>query len=64
MLTLKQYDIPTDEKTKLEVHLGCSNGWTFWLTNLKAMLEHGIVLNETEIDLCDNKLAGWEFVNI
>ena len=46
MIVLKQYDMPTDEKTKLEVHVGCSNGWTFWLTNLKAFLEHGIVLND------------------
>ena len=64
MVVLRQYDIPTDEKTKLEVHVGCSNGWTFWLANLKAFLEHGIVLNETEYDISDDQLAGWEFVNI
>ena len=64
MIVLKQYDMPTDEKTKLEVHVGCSNGWTFWLTNLKAFLEHGIVLNETEFDISEDPLAGWEFANI
>ena len=30
------------------------NGWTFRLTNLKAYLEHGVLLNETEIDLREN----------
>ncbi len=64
LVILKQFDMPTDEKTILEVHIGCSNGWTFWLTNLKAFLEHGITLNETEIDISDDPLAGWEFANI
>jgi len=48
----------------LEIHYGCSNGWTFWLANLKAYLEHGILLNETEIDLRGEELAGYEFVNM
>lgn len=64
LLTLRQYEIPTDDKNKLNIHHGCSNGWTFWLTNLKAYLEHGILLNETEIDLRNIPLAGFEFVNM
>ena len=64
LLTLKQFEIPTDEKSKLNIHYGCSNGWTFWLANLKAYLEHGILLNETEFDLRDIPLAGFEFVNM
>ena len=64
LVTLTQSDIPTDDKTKLEVHFGCSNGWTFWLANLKAKLEHGIMLNETEFDLRDDPMAGWVYVNI
>lgn len=64
LLTLRQYGIPTDEQSKLNIHYGCSNGWTFWLTNLKAYIEHGILLNETEFDLGNNTLAGFEFVNI
>ncbi len=64
IITLKQHQIPTDEDSKLKIHVGCSNGWTFWLTNLKAYLEHGILLNETAIDLTDNELAGWVFVNM
>ncbi len=64
MVTLTQFDIPTDDESKLRVHFGCSNGWTFWLANLKAYIEHGILLNETEIDLRENKLAGYQFVNM
>lgn len=64
IVTLKQFEIPEDDASKLKIHLGCSNGWTFWLTNLKAYLEHGILLNETEINLQEQDLAGWIFVNM
>tara|TARA_R110002073_G_scaffold72537_1_gene177368 strand:+ start:361298 stop:361810 length:513 start_codon:yes stop_codon:yes gene_type:complete len=64
LLTLTQSNIPLDEKSKMEIFYGCSNGWTFWLTNLKAYLEHGILLNETAIDLRGFDLAGYEFVNM
>ncbi len=64
LVSLEQYDIPTDDKSKLEIHHGCSNGWTFWLANLKAYLEHGIVLNETEMDLRSIPLSAYEFVNM
>lgn len=43
--SLSQYDIPTDEKSKMDIYYGCGCGWTFWLTNLKAYVEHGILLN-------------------
>ena len=64
LLSLTQSNIPLDEKSKLQIFYGCSNGWTFWLANLKAYLEHGILLNETEIDLRGFDLAGYEFVNM
>ena len=64
LLTLKQYDMPTDEETKMNIYNGCSCGWTFWLTNLKAYLEHGILLNETEFDLTDVPESDHVFVNI
>lgn len=64
LLTLKQHEIPTDEESKLKYHVGCSNGWTFWLTNLKAYLEYGILLNETEQNLTTDELSDWVFVNI
>jgi len=46
-LTLIQDSIPTDEQSKLDLFVGCATGWTFWLANLKAWLEHGITLHET-----------------
>ncbi len=64
LVTLRQYHIPTDEESKLHIHVGCSNGWTFWLANLKAYLEHGILLHEREIDLRDVPLSAFEFVNL
>ena len=64
LVTLKQSNIPTDEKNKMNIHVGCSNGWSFWLTNLKAFLEHGILLNETTRDLKKIPLASFQFVNM
>lgn len=64
LLNLRQYGIPTDEDSKLNLHYGCSNGWTFWLANLKAFLEYGVLLHETDLDLKEFPLAGFEFVNI
>jgi len=29
-------------------HLGCNLGWSFFMTNLKAFLEHGVDLRETD----------------
>lgn len=46
-IILVQDEIPTDDKGKMSYYVGCSTGWTFWLTNLKAWLEHGITLNAT-----------------
>ncbi|MEM9143819.1 MAG: hypothetical protein AAGA86_12590 [Bacteroidota bacterium] len=39
LLTLRQYNIPTDVASKYHSHLGCSNSWTFWLADLKAFLK-------------------------
>ena len=64
LLTLKQYDMPTDEETKMNIYNGCSCGWTFWLANLKAYLEHGILLNEKEFDLGNIPQAGHIYVNM
>lgn len=64
LLTLIQYDMPTDEKTKMDIYNGCSCGWTFWLANLKAYVEHGILLNEKEFDLTNIPQAGHIFVNM
>ena len=50
LVILKQYDIPTGEDEKVNIHLNCSCGWTFYLTNLKTFLEFGIDLRETDLN--------------
>lgn len=47
LVILHQHNIPRTEKGKFDVHLNCSCGWTFYLTNLKTYLEYGIDLRET-----------------
>ncbi len=46
LVTLHQHKIPKTEKGKSDIHLNCSCGWTFYLTNLKTYLEYGIDLRE------------------
>lgn len=46
---LTQHGIPADEKSKMDVYVDGITGWTFWLTNLKAWLEHGITLHARSI---------------
>lgn len=64
LVTLTQFEIPEDDKSKYQLFYGCSNGWTFWLANLKAYCEHGILLHETELDKIANGYSGYEFVNM
>ena len=35
---------PTDDKAKENWHIGCKTGWTFYMANMKSMLEGGIDL--------------------
>lgn len=41
---IHQYNMATSPKSKWEMHRSCLQGWTFFLANLKAYLEHGIDL--------------------
>jgi uncharacterized protein YndB with AHSA1/START domain len=41
IMELSQINIPTDERSQHEFHLGCKMGWTFYLSNLKSILEGG-----------------------
>jgi len=41
---LRQYNMKTTPKDKWNMHRGCIQGWTFFLTNLKSYLEHDIDL--------------------
>lgn len=41
IVMLTQSEIPTDELSQVNYHIGCQNGWTFYLANLKSYLETG-----------------------
>jgi uncharacterized protein YndB with AHSA1/START domain len=53
LVELTQGDIPLDEKSKLNYYVGCSNGWTFYLANLKSILEGGIDLRNKKINITE-----------
>lgn len=44
ILQLTQEQIPVDEDAKLNFHVGCKTGWTFYLLNLKSILLGGLDL--------------------
>ncbi len=44
IVELVQENIPTDEQAKHTWHIGCKTGWTFYLANLKSLMEGGIDL--------------------
>jgi uncharacterized protein YndB with AHSA1/START domain len=44
IVELVQDNIPSDEQGKQYWHVGCKTGWTFYLANLKSLLEGGIDL--------------------
>lgn len=48
IVELVQDEIPTDEKSRVSFHLGCSTGWTFYLANLKSIYEGGLDLRNKD----------------
>jgi len=44
VVELLQENIPDDEEGRHYWHAGCKTGWTFYLANLKSLLEGGIDL--------------------
>ncbi len=44
IVELIQENIPTDEAGMKNYHLGCKTGWTFYLANLKSLMEGGVDL--------------------
>ena len=39
LVQLREEHIPLDETFRANYHLGCMTGWTFYLANLKSILE-------------------------
>jgi uncharacterized protein YndB with AHSA1/START domain len=50
---LKQEHIALTEESKVNYHLGCSTGWSFYLANLKSLLEGGIDLRNKDEAISD-----------
>jgi len=50
LVELTQKNIPTDENSMRNIRLGCHNGWSFYLVNLKSIYEGGIDLRGKDTD--------------
>lgn len=48
MVELTQSNIPTDDKGKADFYFGCGTGWTFYLANLKSVMEGGVDLRNKD----------------
>lgn len=44
MVQLTQSQISLDDASRMSYYVGCTRGWTFYMTNLKSILEGGIDL--------------------
>lgn len=53
IVELIQSQIPLDEVSRMSYYVGCSRGWTFYLANLKSILEGGIDLRNRNKNLED-----------
>ena len=53
VVELTQKGIPEDEESKVDLHVGCTRGWTFYLANLKSYLEGGVDLRNRNKKLDD-----------
>lgn len=51
MVHLHQHHIPITEEGKYNWYVGCKTGWNFYLTNLKAILEHNVDLRNKDLNL-------------
>ncbi len=51
IVELVQQDIPLDDASRALYHIGCMQGWTFYLANLKSILEGGIDLRNKNVKL-------------
>jgi len=50
-VVLTQEEIPEDDSSKENIRLGCAFGWSFYLLNLKSVLEGGLDLRNKDTAL-------------
>ena len=53
IVELGQQNIPEDDLGRQYYHVGCKTGWTFYLANLKSLLEGGIDLRNRNVNLAN-----------
>ncbi|MGC4022279.1 MAG: SRPBCC domain-containing protein [Cyclobacteriaceae bacterium] len=51
LVELTQENIPPDENPQAHLYIQCQLGWTFYLTNLKSVYEHGVDLRNKDQNL-------------
>ncbi len=51
MVELTQEDIPHFDTTEISYHVECKSGWTFYLANLKSILQGGLDLRNRDMSL-------------
>lgn len=51
LVTLTQKNIPTTDKAKVDIRLGCDSGWSFYLVNLKSVFEGGLDLRNKNTNI-------------
>lgn len=51
VLRLIQEKIPTDEKSRMDFYVGCKTGWTFYMLNLKSIMQDGPDLRNKRSEL-------------
>lgn len=51
LVELTQSKIPLDNQSKENIRLGCAFGWTFYLINLKSILEGGLDLRNKDLEM-------------
>ena len=51
LVELTQVEIPLDKESKRNIRLGCAFGWTFYLLNLKSVIEGGLDLRNKDMEL-------------
>jgi len=51
IVSITQENIPEDQNPKTNLLVGCGEGWTFYLANLKSILEGGVDLRNKDEEL-------------
>lgn len=51
IVSLIQKNIPTIDKAKADIRLGCDRGWSFYLVNLKSVYEGGLDLRNKNTNI-------------